>query len=65
MIITFKAGQQFNQFYGNGEFSGLITVTRVSDKSVFVRLNNSPESREGMNTAKNYIVKGLWKELPA
>lgn len=59
----FTPGQRFNTFYGNGSFSGIVQISRVTDKSVFIlkpELNLYREYREGINSVKRYISKKLW-----
>lgn len=62
-----KKGTKYNSYYRNGDFSGVVTITRVTEKSVFVTVEKDghlfPEHREGINTVKKYINIGIWKEL--
>ena len=57
--------QMFNSFYGNGQFAGVVTIVRMTDKSVFVTCEYngtlSSERREAITSANKYILSGLWK----
>ena len=57
-----EIGQKFTTFYGNGQMAGSVIISRITDASIFVISEKTgSEHREGMNSVKKYILKGLWK----
>jgi hypothetical protein len=60
--IDIKPGQSFDAYYGNGCFSGVKTITRITDKSVFVNtLGLNDDYRQSLNSIRRYVQKGSWK----
>lgn len=63
-------GTRFAEYapYGKGNITGYCTVTRTTEKSVFVVNENLKgetfgEHREGINTAQRYLNSGYWKAV--
>jgi hypothetical protein len=62
MTSSIKIGDTFRSYYGNGQYIGIITVKRVTEKSIFVsgEVNPNHSHREGVNSVNRYINTGLW-----
>ena len=59
--LKLEVGFEFNTFYGNGAKSGSVTITRLTDSSVFTKRELSDrEFRDSFNSVKTYIAKKLW-----
>jgi hypothetical protein len=56
-----KVGQKFETFYGNGTPSGISTVVKVTDKSLFVTSwEGATPHREALTTVQKYLNANLW-----
>ncbi len=56
----------FNSYYGNGVFINIVTVSRVTDKSIFTTsMGFEAENREAITTIQKYLDKGMWKPIIA
>ena len=61
--IDIKSGDKFHSFYGDGTYIGIIEISDVTKSSIFVKNDRYPGKgrREGINTVKKYLNKGMWK----
>lgn len=64
-----KINDKIKTYYGNGSFVGVVSVVKMTDKSVFVApvrdgiVVESAARREGINSVNRYLAKGLWKPI--
>lgn len=56
-----RVGSKLDIYYGNGDFNGRATVTKISEKSCY--LSNYGGHRESWNTVNTNIEKGIYKLL--